>query len=265
MTSRIRRPSVLALLLAAWGGATPGWTQCAPAEIAVLADRDNTLYEAQGQDLSNGAGEFLFAGSTQTFGRRRAVLRFDVAGAVPPLTTLTSARLLLEVSKSSGVAVGVYLHRVAADWGEGTSDAGDPGGGGVAATPNDATWAHRFFPATFWTSPGGDFAALPSALAFVSGIGPYIWGSTPAMVADAQGWLDAPATNFGWIVIADESVAGGAKRLDSRERTTPATAPALCLGTGAPSTFDIPALDARWLGLLALCLAVVAVGRLARG
>ena len=37
------------------------------------------------------------------------------------------------------------------------------------------------------------------------------------MISDVQLWNDAPATNFGWILVGDESTIKTAKRLDSRE------------------------------------------------
>ena len=36
-------------------------------------------------------------------------------------------------------------------------------GDGAPATPNDATWRHRFFDSVFWTTQGGDFSATVSA------------------------------------------------------------------------------------------------------
>ena len=36
---------------------------------------------------------------------------------------------------------------------------------------------------------------------------PFVWLSTAALVNDVQGWLDAPATNFGWALInANEGI-----------------------------------------------------------
>ena len=38
----------------------------------------------------------------------------------------------------------------------------------------------------------------------VGAIGQYTWSSAQ-MVADVQGWLDNPASNFGWLMLGDES------------------------------------------------------------
>ena len=47
------------------------------------------------------------------------------------------------------------------------------------------------------------------------------------MVADAQGWLDNAATNFGWEIIGDETMAGTGKRFGSRESSILAERPVL--------------------------------------
>ena len=43
------------------------------------------------------------------------------------------------------------------------------------------------------------------------------WDSTDEMIADVQGWLDDPETNFGWIVLGNEADSPTAKRFHSRE------------------------------------------------
>src|SRR5207302_838656 len=46
---------------------------------------------------------------------------------------------------------------------------------------------------------------------------------------DVQNWLSSPGSNFGWIVIGDESGTGTAKRFDSRENSTASNQPALTI------------------------------------
>jgi len=98
----------------------------------------------------------------------------------------------------------IELHKLLADWGEGTSQATGEEGQGAPATPNDATWRHRFFDTIFWTNEGGDFSAVVSASQSVGPVGQYTWSSAQ-MVADVQSWLENPASNFGWLVLGDES------------------------------------------------------------
>jgi hypothetical protein len=114
----------------------------------------------------------------------------------------------------------VELHKLLADWGEGTSHAPGGEGDGAPATPNDATWRHRFFDSVFWTTQGADFSANVSASQSVGVTGQYTWTSTQ-MVADVQSWLDNPASNFGWLVLGDETTAATVKRFDSRESASP--------------------------------------------
>jgi hypothetical protein len=53
------------------------------------------------------------------------------------------------------------------------------------------------------------------------------------MAADVQGWLDSPATNFGWIIIGNESAALTAKRFDAHESA--ATRPILTVYYTVPA------------------------------
>ena len=186
--------------------------------VRLESDRDNTLYEDAGGQQSNGAGEFIFAGITNQPGLRRALMHFDVAGAtIPAGSTIDSVTLTLNLSRTNTGATPVALHRVTADWGEGTSVAAGVQGVGIAPTTGDATWLHRFFDTALWTNIGGDFISAASASTVVQNLGQYTWGSTATMTSDVRGWLADPATNFGWVVVGDETNPGTAKRFDARE------------------------------------------------
>ncbi len=210
-------------------------------------DRDNTLYEDPQGSLSSGAGENLYVAHRRVGGERRAVLRFDLAG-LPEGATITAATLTLTQSLSSNApeeGLPVRLHRLTADWGEGASNAGEPGGSGTAAEPGDATWIHRFSGASTWTTPGGDFAPVASASTPVGFmVGDYTWSSA-ALVADLNAWIADPASNFGWIVITDEAPIGQiGHRFYSREATDVASRPRLTItytrgGAGGCNLADI--------------------------
>jgi len=190
--------------------------------INIMPSKDNTLYEyvpAEG-DHSNGAGFHLFAGENGEGEVRRGVLAFDIAGTIPPGSTITGVSLSMNMSMTPAGALTVELHKLLADWGEGTSHAPMGEGDGAPATPNDATWRHRFFDSVFWTTQGGDFSATVSASQSVGGTGQYTWSSAQ-MVADVQSWLDNPASNFGWLVSGDETAIATSKRFDTRESTSP--------------------------------------------
>jgi hypothetical protein len=118
----------------------------------------------------------------------------------------------------------VNVHRMLQDWGEGTSFF--QGGQGTPATNGDATWLHTFFNSASpqssptWNTPGGDYDPTVSADSIVFddlGGGQLFSWSGDGMVADAQGWLENPASNFGWILFGDESRGQSAKRFNSGE------------------------------------------------
>jgi hypothetical protein len=197
--------------------------------ITLTASKDNTLIESDDGSRSNGAGPHFFAGRIARFDgeRLRGLMAFDVAAGIPAGATITSAVLNLNMSKTIIGAKDVELYRVASDWGEGTSSFF--GGSGAPATQDDATWLHTFYDDQFWTMAGGDFALVASAVTVVDRIGSYLWGSTPEMVADVQAWLDNPAENYGWILVADESSFPTVKRFDSRENDDPNSRPRLAI------------------------------------
>jgi hypothetical protein len=83
---------------------------------------------------------------------------------------------------------------------------------------------------------GGDFSVTASASESVGDIGAYVWTSAQ-MVVDVQSWLDNPATNFGWLVLGDESTSPTAKRFDTRESTSP---PVLTIEYATPTPTPTP-------------------------
>lgn len=193
--------------------------------VEIPAMKDNTLYENDAGLLSNGAGRHLFAGRTvQSVGEnlRRGLIAFDVAANVPAMATIDSVTLTLNMSRSIAGDASVSLHRVLADWGEGASDAPGQEGAGAPAAPGDATWLHTSFSNAFWASPGGDFDVAASDTLTVGDLGFYTWGSTSQMELDVQQWLDAPLTNYGWLLLGDETSGNlSAKRFDTRESNDP--------------------------------------------
>jgi len=200
--------------------------------VSLAPSQDGTIHSEDGA-LSNGVGEFVFSGRTGLSFNRRALLAFDVARHLPPGSKITQVTLTLHVSQNPSAAQPepFVLHRVRAAWGEGTSNAGQPGGFGTAATPNDATWTHRLWDTAVWATPGGDFAGAASAVAVVpvTDDGVVTWGSTAALVADVQEWLDRPASDFGWILIGNETANRTARRFDSRESRHPHYRPVLTI------------------------------------
>jgi hypothetical protein len=199
-----------------------------PQTIVLTPSKDNTLFRTVSGSTSNGAGVHLFAGTTRTLSIRRALLAFDVASQIPPGSQIRRATLRLQVSMTIAGPQPMTLHRVTADWGEGASNAGSSNDGdGATARTGDATWLHRFFQNQLWTTQGGDFEAAADATAVVQDSG--TWETSDGMVARVQGWLDQPATNFGWLIRGNENQDTTAKRFDSREIQNVSRRPALTI------------------------------------
>jgi len=206
---------------------------------------DATLYEDAQGDEANGAGTYMFAGHTggtvvpdgPTAFRRRALVKFNLS-AIPSGSTISSATLTMYVSRvSQSAAESITLHRMTADWGEGTSNAPNEEGQGAPATNNDATWVYRFYSGTPWTTPGGsgqfvsgasDTTSVGAALAF------YSWTSA-TMATDVSGWVNNSANNFGWMIRGNEVNNNTSKRFNTHEHGTAAQRPTLSVTFTAPT------------------------------
>lgn len=230
----MRRLAAAALLACLLGRPDP----LSARQVDFLSVLDTSLF-SEASDLSDGAGPHVYTGLTNQGARRRALVAFEV-GSIPVGATVTSVVLSMRVSQAAGGNQTVALHRVTTRWGEGSSNSGTPGGRGATATSGDATWTFSDFSTTSWSTPGGDFVAPASGSSTVGGVGNYTW-SSPGLVADVQAWVDGSAPNFGWILIANESVAGTAKRFESRENQVAANRPKLTVTwAGGVAVVDVP-------------------------
>ncbi len=190
--------------------------------LALLAERDATLFEQITPPLASGSGQFLFAGKTLQGlqgQRRRALLRFEL-GAVPDGATIESVELRLECLQFQGDATAMTVHRVTTGWTEGPSDPTGNEGQGTPALVGDCTWVHASFDGVSggpaWDAPGGDFVAIASASTISPGEGLHLW-TGPGLVADVQAMVDGTIANEGWILLGDESQPGTARRFASSE------------------------------------------------
>lgn len=195
--------------------------------VDLPAVADNTMYSESTN--SNGVGPNFFLGKTNSGNIRRALIKFDVSG-IPSGSTITSVIMTLSCTQAAGGSTNVTLHRVTADWGEGTSNAGGSGGNGTGSTNNDATWACSFADGaggcnTAWTTSGGDYSGITSATTAVNAASnTYDWNDAQ-MVTDVQAWVDGTSSNYGWVILGDETTNQTAKRMGSRENGTPADRP----------------------------------------
>ncbi len=205
------RRTVLAFALAACCGGAGA------AEVTLTASADASIYGgAAGYDqIADGAGPYVWVATTAADVSRRALLRFDLA-AIPVGAQVQQVELSLYLSRAQDLDPEVSVHRLLAAWTEGPANGGSQGHG-APASAGDATWLRRSYPSLAWAQPGGDFDAQASATKSLGLSGEYqTWGPTPRLLADVQGWLAAPASNHGWIVIGNEVNSQNAKRFESR-------------------------------------------------
>lgn len=224
----IRMPGLVRSVGAALGVLVlQGVAAKASATVVTLAPFADTSIYADQPLNGNGAGDSLFAGNNASGQARRSLFRFDVASAIPSGATIASVSPSLFLAQAISGDSTLTLHRVANSWGEGGSVGS---GNGAPATVGDATWTYRAFDTSSWTLAGGDFVTTASGSTTVgSTLQSYSWPSTTGLVADVQGWLDAPSSNFGWILLGDEAHARVAKRFESRETSDASHQPKLTI------------------------------------
>ncbi|MGK0154087.1 MAG: hypothetical protein ACI9SE_001038 [Neolewinella sp.] len=182
----------------------------------IVVDKDTILYESAAGTLANGGGTTLFAGLSGQPKVRRTLLHFDVASAIPAGSRVLSARLEVHVISVAAPNPMAAAHRVTQAWSEGTTVAPGGQGSGGTAQNGDATWLHTDYPNSLWNTPGGDFDGQPS-FSMPLTTGSSVSSPFAGLIGDVQSWLDAPANNFGWLLMGDEATSGGAAKLFSRE------------------------------------------------
>src|SRR4029078_1619902 len=129
------RKKIFTLAIAATLGALAG-SLARAGTVNINPSKDNTLYEYDplDGDKSNALGLHFFAGETGMKELRRGVLAFDIAGNIPPGSTITAVSLSLNMSRAPTTNVyAMELHKLLADWGEGTSIASGEEGDGAPA------------------------------------------------------------------------------------------------------------------------------------
>ncbi len=219
-------PLVLAVLLTA--------AAVQAATVTISASKDNTIFQNAVNNTGGGAAG-IFSGTDANLKTRRGLIAFDIAANVPAGAIITSAELTLTLARAGGGAnQTIGLHRLSVDWGEGTAGsdwpgvggdaAGNGGGGGFPAAPGDATWNANFLSSSLWSNPGatGNFNPVASGSSVIAPTieAPYTWSSTPSLVNDLQSWLNAPATNYGWVLLnANETSTGTVRAFYSRSAT----------------------------------------------
>lgn len=220
--------------------------------VNLVSNHDNTLYQNQDFEVSNGAGGVMFSGRPNNGLIYRALFSFDLS-SIPAGATITAVSLRLHCSRENDATAQLHtMHRVLASWGEGTSVATIGGGGaGAQATLGDCSWNYRFYDPNIpsnsipWATPGGDFSPTISSSLSVNNIGNYTFTGA-GLITDVQFWLNNPAQNFGWVLRSNEADDNTSRRWDTRENSNASFRPLLTV------TYVIPAPGT--LALAPLCL-----------
>ena len=222
----------------AWLGCFLGALLLARADQATLfPSADATLIELKPTNSLGGA-TWLAAGLTQNANTNRALLKFDIAAAVPAGATILDVGLRVTVTRTpiDGNADSLFsLRRVLRPWNEGSNVPADAlyPGLGAPAQRGDATWTHASWGTNAWTIPGGlegvDFSAEFSAGKGIAGLGDYSFEGD-GLIVDAQLWLDHPEQNFGWMLKTEEEQSiFTARRFGSRELEDAGESPQLTI------------------------------------
>lgn len=187
--------------------------------------QDATLYEEPSGGLANGAGDWIFIGQTGNdngINLRRALVQFDLS-SIPQDALINSVTLEIEIDRVPLTTQfgNATLHRVLSSWSEGPANPFGAEGQGASAQPGDVTWLHREFDTIFWANPGGDFDPMASSTTpFSTGVEIIQFPSSSDSINNVQNWVTNPSTNFGWMILGDETSVGNARRITSRENST---------------------------------------------
>lgn len=201
--------------------------------IVLTSSLDNTLFEQPNASMqtSSGLGDSMFVGRTNMGSNsiRRGLVQFQLEGEIPDNATITGVALTMRETTGMNGDHATVLKRVLTSWGEGTSAA--TGGAGATATNGDATWLFSEYNTdpglrVSWT-PGGNFESVISASTVVDDdAGPqqaafFTWSSSEPgnsqMITDVQFWVDNPSSNFGWVILGNESAPMTAKRFNTKD------------------------------------------------
>jgi len=201
--------------------------------FVISVAQDNTIFEENPNNSAGACSDFFVgrAGGPNfpTTTIRRALLQFEQSAIneLPPTAMITSVTVSLNLDRTTdSMPRTIFFHELTNSWGEGTVTI-FPCGVGAAAQTGDATWLHRLFSISTWTTAGGDFDSTASTSFNVgTALGLYTTTSNAGMIADVSGWQSNPSSNNGWLLkmsTSDELVDQSARSFDSRTGTTPPT------------------------------------------
>ncbi len=206
--SKARFAAALALPVFALAATVPADT------ISLSSVADTWIHSENKSDSGKGTTNYLSVGADgadPTFTARiaRGLLRFDLT-TLPEGAVVTSAVLKLTQAlaneRTGDGKIPISVYRVLQDWNEGDGVYGGPG----------ANWTYRQNNSAAWGAEGADGAADraadPTATTDILN-NPQQWDVT----SDVQLMLSGHASNYGWLVVADDGEGGDRYRFRSRE------------------------------------------------
>ena len=163
-------------------------------QVMINPVKDNTLYKSSDGSVSNGAGVHLFAGTNNDGNIRRTVVAFDVASSIPTGVAISSVNLRLNMTRTAGGPASISLHKISADWGQGS-------GTSSIQMPGSALLLTSAFTASSQSRPQAALAGLPN------------FPRRQTLSRAGRGQATAPALEFGDLAARTE----GKGRIDEPE------------------------------------------------
>lgn len=176
----------------------------APAQTVTLLCTADAGYAGEG-DANN--GKYGYMNADLGFGMRRLVVQWDLS-SIPLGARIRSAQVnIFRLDSTDGKPFSAY--RITSRWSEGHG----MGNGSYPAgmTPDGVSWIHRLKEnQTTWRTPGGDYDP-DSRVSFtgagvrdpVTGVN---FGMQPNIKDIVQSWVSGVSSNFGIIIISEETV-----------------------------------------------------------
>ncbi len=192
--------------------------------IGLSAEID--AYIAQGSPSSNyGNCNRLYSGSTSS-NSNRSLLKFNLT-SIPTNAIIEGATLLLtRVGGSNTSSTNISVHKITADWTEGS--------GSCSGNTGPASWNQRTS-GTAWASSGGDFTATADAITAVAGNATYKW----ALKDLIQKWVNGSSPNYGMLLKMQTEGVANEKYFASSEYNTAGLRPQLEITYSIPGTTGI--------------------------
>ena len=176
-------------------------------ELEPIADA--TLNEGfQGLSI-DGSGPLFFLGTAEDGESpgQKALIKFDLDGALPKDAIVQSVTLTFFVTPSSEPLLAMSVLRVEEDWDETHTASG-------ISRPEAS--ARALVPREGWVST-----------------------TSSQLSRDVRGWLRNPSANFGWLLVSDHAPTNNAKAIASREFPDSFLRPRITIRFRMPGSSDV--------------------------